>query len=136
MKLFASALLLTMATIGVGCAPAVGQVQMGSPHAAKAPTCPLKFVPVGSREMMPGAPFGPGGQYEMVGVVAVGADAGSDPMSEPIRKLVRPRACALGGEVISLASSATTQNRNQLRAQQSIMFTVWGSIQKTTPQSF
>jgi hypothetical protein len=87
--------------------------------------------------MQQGAQFGPGGEYEKVGVVAIGADEGTDAMSEDIRKLVRPRACAMGGEVISLQGSGSGAN-HWGRAQQNIFFGVWAKQNQASasPQKF
>jgi hypothetical protein len=123
-------MLLVTTTVFVGCGggAAVGEVRMGAPHPAKVADCPLEFVSVSAGDMAPGAKFGSGGKYEMIGAVNLGADEGTDPMSEEIRKLVRPRACGMGGEVVSLLASGSAQYRGQLRAQQNISFTVWGPI--------
>lgn len=55
-----------------------------------------------------------------------------------MRKLVRPRACGIGGDVVSLAANGITRGRAQLRAQQTIAFTVWGkrAAQSSQPQPF
>jgi len=86
--------------------------------------------------MAPGARFGGGGKYEMIGAVNIGAAEGTDPMSESMRALVRPRACAMGGEIISLVASGAAQYRGQFRAQQNISFAVWSSAASHTSQRF
>ena len=87
--------------------------------------------------MAPGGNFGSGGKYEMIGAVNIRADEGTDAMSEEIRKIVRPRACGMGGEVVSLLASGTAQYRGKFRAQQNISFTVWGPISaQQGPQRF
>jgi hypothetical protein len=121
-------MLLASTILFAGCAPAVADVRTGAPHPAKAASCPLEFASVSAGDMAPGAKFGSGGKYEMIGMVSIGAKEGTDAMSEEIRKLVRPRACAMGGEVVSLLATGAAQYRGQFSAQQNISFTVWGPI--------
>jgi hypothetical protein len=128
--------MLSVSACGSLGGPAVGDVRVGAPHASRPPDCALEFVSVSPSDMAPGAKFGGGGKYEMVGAVNIGADEGTDPMSEPMRALVRPRACAMGGEVISLLASGAAQYRGQFHAQQNISFTVWGAASSHTPQRF
>jgi hypothetical protein len=94
------------------------------------PNCPMQMVSVGVAEMMPNADFGPGGKYEMVGMITVEAPAGTDPMSPELRDQVRPEACKLGGAVVSLLANGTDafQLRRSLvtTTQQTLAFSVWG----------
>jgi hypothetical protein len=129
-------LAMAVSVVAMGCGPAVGEVRMGAPHPPKRADCRLEFVSVSARDMAPGARFGSGGKYEMIGVVNIGANEGTDAMSEEIRQLVRPRACGMGGEVLSLLATGAAQYRGQLRAQQNISFTVWGPISSQGPQPF
>jgi hypothetical protein len=87
--------------------------------------------------MAPGARFGMNGEYEQIGVVSIGADEGTNALSEEIRQLVRPRACGMGGEVISLLASGTGSTYGGY-AQQDIVFTVWArrAAQPAAPQRF
>src|SRR4051812_12443440 len=79
-----------LAAVGVvGCGPrqpGVGDVRMAF-RAPRAADCELQFMQVTPTEMMPGAPFGRGGTYEMIGAVPIGAAIGTDAMSEGIRQL-------------------------------------------------
>ncbi len=93
---------------------------------AKSENCKLELVSVTSTEMQPGAAFGSNGTYEMIGAISIGAKEGTDPMSEEIRQLVRPRACSMGGDVVTLLASGTGGNRRGF-AQQNIVFTVWAT---------
>jgi hypothetical protein len=131
-------LLVAMAMLLLtGCgAPAVGEVRMGAPHPAKDASCALEFVAVSAGDMAPGAKFGSGGKYEMIGAVNIGAKEGTDAMSAEVRALVRPRACRMGGEVVSLLATGTAQYRGQFSAQQNISFTVWGAVSNKGPQPF
>jgi hypothetical protein len=108
-----------------GCGPAVGDVRI-KVRPARPADCPLEIVDVRNEDRMPGAKFG-GGEYEMIGSVLVGAEKGADAMSEEIRALVRPRACAMGGEVLSLLVTGEGSNRRG-HAQQNIAFQVWAKV--------
>ncbi len=109
----------------------------------KPPDCPLALETVGAAEMMPGARFGPGGQYQMIGTVALGLPRGTDVLSESVRKLVRPRACAMGGAVLSLVGSGDaghygiSGNRIVTVNQTDALFIVWGARSEIPgPQGF
>jgi hypothetical protein len=115
-------LVLAIAACHTG--PAVGVVNMGLPHASRPADCALELTAVTAADMAPGARFGEGGRYEMVGAVTIGADDGTSPYSPEIKQLVRPRACAMGGEVVSLLASGTSANAYG-HAQQNIAFQVW-----------
>jgi hypothetical protein len=104
------------------CGPAVGEVRRAV-RSPKPADCHLEIVEIQSIDMMPGAKFG-GGEFEMIGMVTVGADEGTDSQSEEIRNLVRPRACGMGGDLVSLLSSGTGTTLART-AQQNIAFTVW-----------
>jgi hypothetical protein len=120
-----------------GCfGPAIGEVRRVM-RPSKPLDCPLEIVDVRPEDMMPGARFGAGGELEMIGMITIGADQGSDAMSEPIRSLVRPRACGMGGDIVSLLASGTGANRRGY-GQQNIAFTVWAkrSAEPSTPKPF
>ena len=114
--------------------PAVGEVRTGLPHQARGENCQLELVSITASDMAPGARFGSGGQYEMVGMVTVGADEGTDAFSAKIKELVRPRACRMGGEVVSLLASGTDSNAYG-HAQQSIAYQVWARRNTAAPAS-
>ena len=119
--------------------PAVGEVRTGTPHPTKAPDCPLEFVAVSAGDMWrAGRPIRRRrNDYEMIGAVNIGASEGTDPMSEETRRIVRPRACAMGGEVVSLLASGTAQYRRQFTPQQNISFVVWSPTSaRPTSQRF
>ncbi|MFZ6181746.1 hypothetical protein [Nannocystis pusilla] len=69
-----------------------------SPHDAN---CPLEFVQADMQKMRPG------GEWELLGYVTIGKVGKMDPMDEKFRKIVRPRACKMGGEAIAVMTSAT-----------------------------
>jgi hypothetical protein len=87
----------------VGCGPTISEVRTASAP-AREPNCPLEFIQVDMNELSSGA-----GQWEMLGQVVLQEDGVQDPFAERYRALVRPRACAMGGEAVSIVMSATSQ---------------------------
>ncbi len=134
-------LLLLLAACGGG-PPAVGSTRMVM-LPAKPANCPLELVAVQAGDMAPGARFGAGGQYQMIGAVSLGLAQGTDIMSESVRGLVRPRACAMGGEVVSLLATGDSGHYNitstsiTTTVQTDAVFTVWGPrTDNAPPQKF
>jgi hypothetical protein len=122
--------------------PAVGVTRtvMLPPRAVD---CQLELVYVKSEDMAPGGRFGEGGRYQMIGAVLLGLPKGTDITSESVRKLVRPRACELGGEVVSLLAAGDTGHYTVTgdsivtTVQMDAVFTVWGPRTATAkPQAF
>ena len=134
-----------VATLTAACGgpskPAVGEARMVMVPARPA-DCALQMVPVRPEDMAPGGQFGAGGQYQMIGAVTLGLAQGTDVMSEEVRKLVRPRACGMGGEVVSLLATGDSGHYeisgHNIRtvAQTDVVFTVWGPRTAPTPQQF
>ena len=123
--LASSTVLATSLLALAGCGAAVDVVRTGA----------LTLETVGPAERQPGARFGPGGEYEQVGVVTLGMTQGTDPTSEAVRREVRPRACAVGGEVIALLRASTNRRGYE---QTTIVFSVWAHRRApaTAPQGF
>ncbi len=139
-------LLLVVSGLATGCggagAPAVGEVRMVVLPARPA-NCELELVSIQPDDMAPGHRFGGGGQYQMIGAITLGLTQGTDVMSEPIRALIRPRACAMGGEVVSLLATgdaghyAITSTSITTVTQTDAAFTVWGPrAAPSGPQKF
>ena len=63
--------------------------------------CALEFVQTSISDLAPG------GAWEVVGYVVVNETGVADPFAEKYRALVRPRACAMGGEAVTIMQSAT-----------------------------
>ncbi len=124
---------LALAACGGAAKPAVGGSQMVllPPRPAD---CELELVTVTAAEMMPGARFGAGGKYQMIGVVSLGLEQGTDVMSPAVKALVRTKACGYGGVVVSLMATGDTSHLqiggNTIRtvAQTDVVFTVWGPV--------
>lgn len=68
---------------------------------ARGADCPLEFVEADMEKMRPG------GEWEVLGYVTIGKVGQMDPLDEKFRKIVRPRACKMGGEAIAVMTSAT-----------------------------
>jgi hypothetical protein len=87
----------------VACTPTVQGMRMGATRPRRAPDCSLDIVSP--------TDFATIQKYEQVGVVVLSnEEAGTDPMSPQARAIVRPRACALGGDAISLMGSGNVRN--------------------------
>lgn len=122
--------------------PAVSEVRMVMLPARPA-DCSLELVSVQAEDMAPSGRFGAGGEYQMIGAVTLGLAQGTEVMSEPVRALVRPRACAMGGEVVSLLATgdsghyAISGSSIRTVLQTDAVFTVWGPrAAKTGPEKF
>jgi hypothetical protein len=61
------------------------------------PNCPLQLVQTTMMDLAPGNPT-----WQLLGFVSIGDTGHRDPLSEEYRNLVRSRACAMGGEAITL----------------------------------
>jgi len=135
MRMWIGLVVALASSVSTGCGgPAVGGSQMVV-LAPKPPDCPLELVTIHPEDMAPGGKFGAGGKYQMIGVVSLGLDQGTNPMSPEVRKLVRPRACGYGGEVVSLLASGDSSNGHGM-PQTDVVFTVWGPRTSSGPQPF
>jgi hypothetical protein len=94
----------------VGCAtPAKSAVQrMGTPRPARPETCELTLV--SPSDTWPGGKYYP--EYETIGIVQVDAEKDdAQPSDADVKQELKPKACALGGELITLMSSNEKHNR-------------------------
>jgi hypothetical protein len=135
-------LVCALAACGGAVQPAVSDVRMVA-MPSKPADCPIELVTVQPMDMAPGARFGGGGGYQMIGAVTLGLDKNVDVMSEPVRALVRPRVCAMGGEVVSLLAAGAANHLeisgNLIRTveQTDVVFTVWAhAAAAPAPQKF
>ena len=101
--------------------PEVQETRMGN-YPARSADCQLAFIQVDSAKGMPHAPDG--SQYEMASAVHVWKRA--DPNDPAVHALVRPHACAMGGDAISLSMSSERQ----------MLFTVWARHVQQTSKTF
>jgi hypothetical protein len=121
-----------------GAEASAGAVEASAAEGRSIGACPLQLMQISPADQHPGGRFSATGEYQMIGAVMIGADSGTDPTSEAIRALVRPRTCAMGGEIISLMASGSGAN-GYGRAQSNIVFNVWGpraAVANVAPQAF
>lgn len=137
LRCLASTAVLTASLLALaGCGgTVVGVVRTGVPRPAREPACALTLESIDPAERQPGGRFGAGGEYEQIGVVTLGTTLGTDPMSEDVLREVRPRACAMGGEVIALMSAVSSRRGY---GQTDIAFSVWAHrvARPTAPQAY
>lgn len=81
-----------------GCGPSVSEVRLGA-ASPRAPGCDLDFIQFEIRELAPG------GTYEVLGHVTLSQGGVQDPLQPQYREIVRPRACAMGGEAVGVLAS-------------------------------
>ena len=115
----------------VGCAPQASDARMGTPRPPREAQCELTVI-----DAMDTANFT---KYEQVGIVRVSnAERGKGPLDPEMRALVRPRACALGGDAISVLASGDATSRNGLRTTAFSGYVVWAmkSAKAAKPQKF
>ena len=127
---FATAAALSLLAV-VGCTPQVSDARMGTSRPAKDPNCDLTVI-----DAMDTSNFA---KYEQVGIVRVSnEEAGTDPMDPKVRAIVRPRACALGGDAISVLASGDARNARSFRTTAFGGYVVWAkkSDKPQAPQKF
>jgi len=125
---------LLFATV-VSCAlPACGtqasDTRIGTPHDAREAHCDLTVIN--------GTDTSNFAKYEQIGVVRISnAPAGTGPLDPQVRELVRPRACALGGEAISVMGSGDV-SPNGFTDSSYAAYVVWAKkgAKSATPQKF
>lgn len=83
-----------------GCGPSVSEVRLMSAP-AREPSCTLDFLELRMEDVAPGA------KYEVLGHVVVGEEGRQNPLAPEYRAIVRPRACAMGGEAVAILSTAS-----------------------------
>jgi hypothetical protein len=88
--LFAASVALT------GCRPAVvlSELRTGLPRPGRPPTCALEVIPSASSS-----------DREPAGTVQLRIGRDLDPLSEEVRAVMRPRACAMGGDAVTVLVS-------------------------------
>ncbi len=115
----------------VGCGAQASDARVGTPRPPREAQCDLTVI-----DAMDTANFA---KYEQVGIVRVSnAEQGKGPLDPEMRALVRPRACALGGEAISVLASGDAASRNGLRTTAYGGYIVWArkSARPASPQKF
>ena len=118
--LFAIPLLCLL--LAAACTPDVGTVRVGPMAPPRPVDCPLELVDISPTA---GIPAG----LELLGYVRVIHEAGKEPIDPEVLKLVKPEACKLGGDRVSVGMSSNFSNG--LRDGSSLAYAVWR--QKAAP---
>ncbi len=102
--------LIFVLPLALGCAtryPQNSVTKMGTPRPARADDCALTLVT--QSDTWPGGKYD---AYESVGMVNIYArSTNAEPGDPDVKKELKPRACALGGELIAVISSTGLHNR-------------------------
>jgi len=98
---------LVVVTTAVGCAPAIAEDRLGY-FPPRHQDCAITVVNGAMQNPMLWA--APSSEYEMVGTITLHESSTADPFSEEHLKTIRPRACKMGGEALSLMSSTHSTN--------------------------
>lgn len=114
------------------CGPSSASSSFGPPRPPRAETCDLTLVSLG--DVQPGGRYAQ--DYENVGVVQVAAGVGAQPTDDDVKKEVRPKACALGGELVVPVGSHTAQNGFGADVAQSMAFFVYAKKSKQAPTRY
>lgn len=83
--------------------------------------CQIKFIQTTPIEQSGQGP------YHLVGSISLGEYGNNDPLSERYISIIRPKACAMGGDLITIAASAVTHGQTYLgtnRPSTSIVYVV------------
>lgn len=108
----------------VGCGPSISEMRtVNAP--ARDPNCSLEFIKANMTELSSGT-----GQWELLGQIVLQEEGVQDPFAERYRAIVRPRACAMGGEAVAIVMSATSEGLTT-----SGSATSYGVLRKRTDQS-
>jgi hypothetical protein len=96
-------LVLSLLALGVGCGPSISEVRMiAAPP--REPTCELEFLNLTIEQLSPA------GTHEILGDVVLAQSGIQDPYQPKYRDIVRPRACAMGGEAVTILNAATSSS--------------------------
>jgi len=86
------------------CGPFVSEQRLAF-NAPKPPTCAIEMVKTEITDLAPGGP------WEHVGSIIIQYYKNLDPLSEKVLATVRPRACQMGGEAITIMQATSIVNR-------------------------
>jgi hypothetical protein len=115
-----------------GCGAQLSTARQGPPRPARSDACSLEVAHVGLSEMQPGAAFGPGGKYEVIGYIRVAnAPEGTDPLGPEMRERVRPEACRLGGDIVAVSTSMSYATVGFGSAKDMVVYQVWAKRSAT-----
>ena len=128
--LFASLAFCGLSTIAA-CSAQVSGARMGTPRPPRDANCDLTVI-----NAQDTANFA---KYEQIGILQVSnAEAGKSALDPEIRAKVRPKACALGGDAISVLASGDVQSEGSFRKTSFGGYVVWAkkSDHPAAPQKF
>lgn len=118
------------ACVSLSCSTQATDTRIGTPHEAREAQCDLTVIN--------GTDTANFAKYEQIGLVRISnAPAGSGPFDPQVRELVRPRACALGGEAISVMGSGDVST-NGFTDTSYASYIVWAKkgVKSGAPQKF
>lgn len=104
MKRLSMAPLFSAALLFAACGPSVTEMRLVTAP-PKAADCSLEFLQLTINQVSPAAPEY---TYEILGHVVLQETGVQDPMQEKYREIIRPRACAMGGEAVAILQQATS----------------------------
>lgn len=93
--------LLPLLALLSGCGPHVAEVRMAAAP-PRPENCELEFLQLQVMDLSP-----MGGKYEQLGSVVLMQRGVQDPFQPEYKAIVRPRACAMGGEGVTILQQAT-----------------------------
>ncbi|MEM9691454.1 MAG: hypothetical protein AAGA56_02825 [Myxococcota bacterium] len=124
--------LVSIAFVSICCAacgPNIMEQRMGN-YPPRPDDCNLEVL-----SQMP--PVGVGSEWQVAGTVVLTENGTSDPMSEENRSIVRPRACAMGGEALTINAMVAQQGAFSSHATGTTYFVLRRAAgAKAPPQTF
>ncbi|MFT3774870.1 MAG: hypothetical protein QM820_56705 [Minicystis sp.] len=97
-------LLFALFALVAGCGPNVMEMRMAAAP-PRPDNCELQFLQLKVEDLAPMV-----GTYEQLGSVVLMERGVQDPFQDKYKAIVRPRACAMGGEGVTILQQATTQS--------------------------
>lgn len=94
---------LVVAGVLPACGPKVSELRTAS-YPPREENCALEFVKVDMADVS-----SKDGTWEMIGQIVLQGLGEQDPFAEEARAIVRPRACAMGGDAVGIVLHATSQ---------------------------
>jgi hypothetical protein len=93
--------LLCLLPLLAGCGPSIMETRMAAAP-PRAESCELEFLQLRIEDVAPMI-----GAYELLGNVSLFQSGVQDPFQQKYKDIVRPRACAMGGEGVTILNQAT-----------------------------
>jgi hypothetical protein len=87
------------------CGPQISETRTVS-YPAREASCSLEFVQI---DNMTAYTLYTDGKWQVIGQIILSEGGIADPFSERYRAIVRPRACAMGGEAVAILVAGTNQ---------------------------